>query len=1061
MTRTDVESVYRLSFMQQGLMVHSLADRDAAFYVDQAVYTLHGALDTAAFRGAWRDATARHEVLRTTFHHEDLDELVQVVHRSVTPPVAYLDWRAVAPEEQAGRLEVLLRADRRQGFDLEAPPLFRITLVRLTDDRHAFVFRYHHLLLDAWSALRLLDEVFASYDALARGELSTVERARPYRDYVAWLHRQDLTAAEAYWRQALRGFAEPTRLPLRAAVSAPAEDLRENPEQTLSLGTELTTALRGLAQRHGLTLNTVLQGAWALVLSRYCGRDDVVFGTTIAVRPPDLPGAQEIVGLLINTLPVRVALPPAARLVACWQALQQQEGERRRYEYSPLVAVQGWSEVPPDTPLFDTIMTFLNVPGIAAIAERDGALRVRDGQYRYRTNYPVSVMVVPGADLTVYCGYDRDRVDDAAVGRLLGHLRTVLEAVVANPDLAVWEVPLLTAAEAYPLVVRWNDTAASYPRTARAADLVAGEPDAVAIVYGRQRLTYRELDERTNRLAHHLRGLGVGPDVRVGLCVDRGLDLVVGVLGILKAGGAYLPLDPDYPAERLAHMLADARVPVLLTQRHLRDRLPRGQERRVLLDAHAPAIARQPADPVDSGVTPGNLAYVIYTSGSTGTPKGAMLAHGGLANLAEAQRRVFDLGPGDQILQWASASFDASVFEIVMAWYAGATLHLADREAVMPGPGLRALLAERGITCLTIPPSALAALAGPEAGELPRLRTLVLAGEALPAALVRQWAAGRRVFNAYGPTETTVWATVHACAAGPDAPPIGAPIANTRVYVLDALQRPVPIGVPGELYLAGDGLARGYLNRPGLTAERFVPDPFGPPGGRLYRTGDLVAWRADGELEFVGRVDRQVKVRGFRIEIGEIESVLGRHPAIGEVAVVRDEPDTLVAYCVPRAAASDAQLREFLRARLPEYMVPASIVRVERLPLTPNGKLDLAALPALAAGGPPADGFVPPATPTEIAVAEIWAHLLGAQRVGVHDDFFDLGGNSIKATQLISRIRRAWGVELTLRAMLEARTVERCATAVENAVLAQIEAMPEDDAERLAAGLVTADPPKE
>jgi amino acid adenylation domain-containing protein len=1038
MTTADVESLYRLSFAQQGLLYHSLADPVSAFYVDQVVYTVDGPLDVGAFTDAWRQAMTRHAVLRTSFHWRGLDDFVQVVHAEADLPIRVYDWTG----SPSGRFQQFLAEDRKQEFDLDRPPLWRLTLVRTGPDRHRFVFRYHHVLLDAWSALMLLDEVFTHYPRLAAGvHLPVVEPARTYRDYVAWLHSQDMTAAEEYWREALRGFTEPTPLP--ATRTAPP-DGRENPEQRLELPADVAEGLRTLGRDHRVTLNSVMQAIWAVVL-RQPDTGDVVFGTTVTNRPAELDGIQETLGLFINTVPSRVRASGKDTFLDCCRRIQRDLTERRRYDHSPLADVQGWSEVPGGRRLFETIMTFLNVPGIEYLDGRGrvGDLVVSDGDYRYRTNYPLSIMVIPGAGISLRMGYDPKRVDDEAVRGLLGRIESVARAVATAPEIRIADIPLLTADEQQTMLRDWNDTALETSDAHSLHELFARQaaatPDATALAYHDERITYRELDEKANQLANHLTGQGVQLDDRVGLCLTRGPELIVAMLGIMKAGGGYVPLDPAYPDERLAYMAGDAQLRVLVTERDLRDRLPRGGWRTVLVDAHHRTISRQSTEAPQVGVTPDNLAYVIYTSGSTGKPKGTMVAHRGLVNLAAAQRARFGTTPGDRVLQWASASFDASAFEIVMALTAGATLLLADQQELAPGPGLARLLGGARITMLVIPPSALAAVA-PE--PLPDLRMLVVAGEALPASLVERWA-GRTVSNAYGPTETTVWVSSHECQAGPDDPLIGTPIGNTQVYVLDAGLRPVPVGVAGELYVGGPTLARGYLGRAALSSARFVANPFGGKGSRLYRTGDVVRWTGSGELEFRGRRDSQIKLRGVRIETGEIESVLRRHPSVADAAVVVAEPDDprLVAYCVlgKGVERDEEALRGFLGRLLPGNLVPAAFLFVDAIPLTANGKRDLSALPSLAEYDQGADdGYIAPRTPGEELLAEIWAGVLGTDRIGVTDDFFRLGGNSIKGTLLTSRIQRACDVELPLRTLMKLRTIENCAAELEQALARQL-----------------------
>jgi amino acid adenylation domain-containing protein len=608
----------------------------------------------------------------------------------------------------------------------------------------------------------------------------------------------------------------------------------------------------------------------------------------------------------------------------------------------------------------------------------------------------------------------------------------LVEALEGAPERPVESIEVLPEAERRQVLEEWNRTAAEYPADRCIHELfeaqAARTPDATALRFAGAALTYATLDHAANRLANHLRRRGVRPETRVGICLERGTELVVAILAVLKAGGAWVPLDPAYPAERLAFMLADSGAPLLLTRSPLPEGLtPRAAEV-VCLDADRERIEAESARAPAAGVLPGNLAYVIYTSGSTGRPKGVLVPHLGLANVARAHARDLGVEAGDRVLQFASPSFDASVFEMVMALAAGATLVPGTRETLAPGPGLLRLLHDEEVTVATLPPSVLAVL--PPA-ELPALRTLMTAGEACPAELVERWAPERRFFNLYGPTEATIWSATAACAPGGGRPPIGRPVANTRAYVLDARGAPVPVGVPGELYVGGVGVARGYAGRPELTAERFVPDPFGAAGGRLYRTGDRVRWSARGELEFLGRVDAQVKVRGFRIEPGEIEGVLRRSEGVADCVVVAREDvpgeKRLVAYVVGHVEAG--VLREHLRRELPEYMVPAAFVFLDALPLTPNGKLDRKALPApeYAAG---ADRYVAPRTPVEEVLAEIWAEVLRLERVGVEESFFELGGHSLLATRVVSRVRERFDMELPLQALFEHRTVAELARVV-------------------------------
>jgi amino acid adenylation domain-containing protein len=609
--------------------------------------------------------------------------------------------------------------------------------------------------------------------------------------------------------------------------------------------------------------------------------------------------------------------------------------------------------------------------------------------------------------------------------------QTLLKSILTNPEERVSALPLLTQAERHQLLVEWNDTKVEYPFDKCIHQLFEEQveltPDSEAVLFEDKKLTYRELNQRANCLAHHLRTQGVGPEVLVGICVERSLEMVVGLLGILKAGGAYVPLDPAYPKERLAFMLEDASVGVLLTQARLVESLPKYQGRIVCLDTDWEIIERQSEENPGCSFTPENLAYVIYTSGSTGKPKGVLVAHSGVSNLATALIEICDVQPNSRVLQFCSLSFDGSVTELVMALLSGATLVMGTRDSMLPGPSLIQLLRDFEITTVALLPSVLAVL---PANELPALRTVIAAGEACSRDLLAKWSSGRRFFNGYGPTECTVCTTMIECTDSKVAPPIGRPLPNTQVYILDAQKQLVPIGVPGELYIGGVGVTRGYLNRPELTADRFIPNPFSnDSGSRLYKTGDLVRYLRDGNIEYLGRIDHQVKIRGFRIELGEIEAVLRQNPAVEDAVVIGKEYDfhdkRLVAYVVPsqEQVFSTSELRRYLKQKLPDHMVPSAFVRLEALPLTPNDKVDRRALPMPDRIRSVAETFAPPLTPFEEALAGIWSEVLRLDSVGIHDNFFELGGHSLLATQVISRLPQAFGIELPLQTIFEAPTL--------------------------------------
>jgi amino acid adenylation domain-containing protein len=1061
MTMSNVEDIYELSPLQEGMLFHSLYAPGSGLYVVQMSCELEGALDMAAFEQAWARLVGRHAILRTSFHWQDLEKPVQVVERRASVPLRILDWRGLPDEARRRELEDFLASDRAEGFDLSRAPLMRLTLAKLSDRVHQLVWSFHHILLDGWCLSPLLGELFECYEALLAGREPRPARRRPYRDYIAWLRRQGAGEAERYWRESLKGFRSPTPLGLvrpdvsesgarairvqNVSVGGAADETAraaETPEDSYTkfvgrVPAAVTEALRRFARQEQLTLNVLLQGAWALLLSRYSGESDVLFGATVSGRPPALDGVEEMIGLFINTVPVRARVPGGASLSTWLKNLHEQQAEARQYEYSPLVEVQGWSEVQRGRPLFESLLVFENYPVSDSPGGRGDApaVRVRGVQSHEKVNYPLSLVIAPGEEFLLQFFYDTNRFDAAAVERMCGHYNTLLAAIASGGERRLAEMPLLCEAERRRTLVEWNDTRREDFGSAclheRIETHAARTPDREALVLEAERLSYAQLNARSNQLARHLRSLGVGAETRVGLMLERSVEMAVSVLAVLKAGGAYVPLDPSYPQERLAFMAEDAGLSVLLTQERLAGSLPAHGARVVKVDAEAGQIAAHGAENLTAVASEENAAYVIYTSGSTGQPKGAVVTRRGLANLAEAQVVAFDIRADARVLQFASLSFDASIFEIAMALHTGAALCLARPESLLPGEGLRRLLSEQEITNVTLPPSALALMPG---AELPALRTIVVAGEACPAGLVDTWAVGRRFFNAYGPTETTVWATVAECFAGGPKPLIGRPISNAQVYLLDADMNPVPVGVAGELHIGGVGLARGYLNRPALTAERFVPNPFSnEPGARLYRTGDLACYTPEGEIDFLGRIDHQVKVRGFRIEPGEIEAAVERHEGVREAVVVARE-DTpgekrLVAY-VTRAAGeagaalSAAALRRRLKERLPEYMAPSAFVVLDEMPLTPNGKVDRKALPAPEQPLRAADEtFTPPRSELERTVAAVWCEVLGVEQVGVDDNFFDLGGHSLLMIKANSRLRELLKREISMVDMFHYPTV--------------------------------------
>ncbi len=1044
MATRKIEDVYPLTPMQEGMLFHALYEPETGLYVEQVSCDLLGDLDPRALERAWRRAVERHPVLRTSFVWKRQQQPLQVVHPRVELPFLAVDWSALPAAVQRSRFEDLLAADRAQGFELARAPLMRLQLLRLGERRHRLLWTSHHLLLDGWSLPLLLNEVLAAYEAFAAGGEPRLPPARPFGEYVAWLHRQDLAPAEAFWRRELRGFAAPLPLAGEPAAEQEAAAGSGHREQVLTFTPRESAALQAFAQRARLTVNVLVQGCWALLLGRHGAGDDVVFGVAVSGRGVDFPGIQGMLGLFINTLPLRVQIRPAAPLLPWLRDLQARQLEMQRFETTPLAKIQRWSDVPQGTALFDTLLAYESYPTAALPAGEQG-LGLGEVIFRERTNYPLAVSVSPGDSLAVRITHDLRRFAPAAVGRLLRHFRTLLSGVAAAPPEAVLEdLHLLTAPERHQLRVEWNDTASAYPSLPIHEifeAVVDRAPEAAAVAFADAALTYRQLDGWADRIAHRLLALGVLPGEAVGLASERSAAMVAGLLGILKAGAAYLPLDPSLPAERLAFLIADAGLTAVLTG-NLRSPLATADAVRLL--PLAEALGGEAGGPAGGQATRPRLpvadtapAYLTYTSGSTGTPKGIVIPHRAICRLVLGTSYLpFD--PGERFAQMASLSFDAATFEIWGALLHGLPLVGISRETALSPWRLEDRLREEAVTTLFVTTALFNQIARERPETFASLRHLLFGGEAVDPGAVRELLRhgfSGRLLHLYGPSESTTFATwfhVREVAAGAATVPIGGPVANTTAFVLDAAGRLAPLGAPGELCLGGDGLAHGYVGRPALTAERFVPDPFAAaPGGRLYRSGDLVRQRPEGAFEFLGRLDNQVKIRGFRIEPGEIEALLGGHPGVSQAAVVprgQGAARRLVAFVVarPGAALDGDELRSYLRGRTPDYMVPAAFTTVAALPLTANGKVDRRAL----AGGEPAreepaaagEPSGVPRSEVEAALAKVWADVLRVGAVGRHDDFFELGGDSILSIQIVARARQA-GVRITPRQLFDHPTI--------------------------------------
>jgi len=1045
----NIEAIYPLSPLQQGMLFHYVYNPESATYFEQFSVKLHGNLHIAAFKEAWQTVVQRHSALRTSFVWKKLDRMLQVVQRRVDIPFVELDWRGMPEEEQKQRLQQYAADDRKKGFQLNKAPLLRFHLIRLDDNLYQFIWSFHHLLADGWSMPIILKEAFLLYEAKRQQKPLQLPPVRPYRDYINWLQKQDLSKAKTYWKRLLSDYSP---LPLPFVRSARNEAPGERSAVIFELSETLSERLQQTARRFQVTVNTFVQAAWGLLLSRYLRQNDVVFGATFSGRPPQLKGVENMVGMFINTLPVRVRFNARENAEHILKSLQKQAAETREVEYTPLADIQGWADLPRDIALFDTIVVFENYPVDSSMQSLPGSVRFSEISSYERSNYPLSLIATFKGRLSLKLAFDTARTEEDQVRILADQLQSVLTFMVEHPEAPVEKIPFSDRQERDLVLHRWNDRTLPYEehlclqhKFEQTADAF---PQRTALVFKDTALNFAELNRRANHVAHYLIEKGVKPETPVGLCLERSAEMMIGLLAILKAGGAYVPMDPNYPRERIDFIVRDTGMQLALTLTANRSVLDGTGIETLALDELPSAFSSGETQNPRVAMTSDNAAYIIYTSGSTGKPKGVVVSHRSVMNLAaNLQHLIYNPLEKEAVRISLNAPivFDASMQRIVMMLH-GHELHIIPEEIRGDGAALVRFFRRNKIESADGVPSQLKLML--EAGLLEKgqakPKVFTTGGEALDENLWRTLFEEKEItfFNMYGPTECTVDASITKVQTAGPRPTIGRALANTRFYVLDENLQPVPLGAPGELCISGAGLARGYLNRPELTAQAFVPDPFSEePGRRMYRSGDLVRWRPDGMLEFLGRIDHQVKLRGFRIELGEIENALRLHPQIKDAVVLlrRDNADNpfLAAYCIPREkqAPDRGELRSFLKQHLPDYMVPAAYVFMERFPVTASGKIYHRAFPKPQESDLGGAEKVQPRTAAEELLATLWKDILKVKNVGATDNFFDLGGHSLLATQLVSRVRDAFGVELPLRQIFETPILSDLALKIEELAL--------------------------
>ncbi|WP_294736304.1 non-ribosomal peptide synthetase [uncultured Pseudomonas sp.] len=1060
-----IEDVYPLTPMQEGLLLHTLLEPGTGLYYMQDRYRINSALDPERFAQAWQAVIARHEALRASFCWNVGEDMLQVIHKPGSTPIEYLDWSADPESEQEPRLQALLKCEREAGFDLLNQAPFHLRLIRVGEARYWFMMSNHHILIDAWCRSLLMNDFFDIYTALGEGREAQLATPPRYRDYIAWLQRQNLAEARQWWQQNLQGFERTTPIPSDRPF------LREHAGHSggMVVGDCYTrldvrdgAQLRELAQAHQLTVNTFAQAAWALVLRRLSGDRDVLFGVTVAGRPVEMPEMQRTVGLFINSIALRVKLPEDDQKCSVRQwlsGLLDSNMQLREYEYLPLVTIQEHSELPKGQPLFDSLFVFENAPVEVSVLDRAQSLNATSDSGRTHTNFPLTAVCYPGDDLGLHLSYDQRYFDETTVQGMLGEFKRLLLALVQGFHGDMADLPLIGEQEREFLVDGCNQSGHEYPLERSYVELfeeqVARHPQRIAASCLDQQWSYAELNRRSNRLGHALIAAGVGLDQPVALLAERNLDLLGMIIGSFKAGAGYLPLDPGLPSQRLSRIIDLSRTPLLVCTEAcleqaavLLEEFACGARPKLLVWEELMGSEENP------GIysAPDNLAYVIYTSGSTGLPKGVMVEQRGMLNNQLSKVPYLNLGQDDVIAQTASQSFDISVWQFLAAPLFGARVDIVPNTLAHDPQGLLAHVQAQGITVLESVPSLIQGMLAQDRISLEGLRWMLPTGEAMPPELAHQWLLRYPeigLVNAYGPAECSddvAFFRVDLASTRGTYLPIGTPTDNNRLYLLDGALELVPQGAVGELCVAGTGVGRGYVSDPLRTAQAFVPNPFG--ADRLYRTGDLARRRSDGVLEYVGRIDHQVKIRGYRIELGEIEARLHEQPEVRDAAVGVQEGVNgkhLVGYLV----ATDAQLnpgerldriKQRLRAELPEYMVPLHWLWLDRLPLNANGKLDRKALPALEIGQLQSQDYLAPRNELEQTLAGIWAEVLKVERVGVQDNFFELGGHSLLATQIASRVQKTLQRDVPLRAMFECSTVEELAGYIDGLAANEISA---------------------
>jgi amino acid adenylation domain-containing protein len=1021
--------------MQEGILFESLLEQNSGTYIEQIVVDLEEEINITLLEKSWQKIIIRHPILRTSFAWQETDKPIQTVNAKVKLSFQFFDWRDLSVAKYNEQFKTYLTKDREEGFNLNQAPLTRVSLFRREQNLYTMLWTFHHILLDSRSFYLILKELFTIYESFGQHEIIELPETVPYQNYINWLNQQDLDQAKIFWQSQLKDFTTPTLLPINYNNKIKKERCIEE----YNLSESLTKKLDKLAEENEITLNTICQGIWSLLLSRYSREQDVLFGAIRACRHT-VEGSESMVGLLINTIPVRIKLNPEQSIISLLKQIRKQWIDFRQYEYTPLSHIKQWNDLSGNINLFDSLVNFENDELNTKLKSQGGNWLHRKFQLLEQAHYPLSLGFYSAQQLLIKIGYDRRFFDRDTITRMRGHIHTLFQAIINNPQEKISKLNILTEVEKTQTLLSYNNTQISYKKDKCIHQLLEEQviktPNNIAIIFQSKKLTYKELNEKANQLAHYLQEIGVKSQDKVAIYLGRSPWIIISLFAIMKVGASYVPFDILYPRQRIKNSLKQGNIRFILTQKDLLENFNSEQITTIKLNEISAKIASYPQDNLSNQVNSEDLAYVIFTSGSTGEPKGVAITHRSVINLLTGLKQSIyndDNSSPRRVTMNGSLAFDTSVKQIIQLLH-GHTLDIIPEDIRLQPREFISYLQQHQIDVLDCTPSQLKLLVNE--GLLDNINApkyILVGGEAIDKSLWLSLAQAKysQIYNLYGPTECTVDATVSKVDSSNIKPNIGRAIANTQLYILDSHLQPLPIEITGELHIGGDGLARGYVNNPELTAEKFIDNPFGE--GKLYKTGDLARYLPGGNIEYIGRIDNQVKVRGFRIELGEIEANINQHPHIKDTVVIALENTLgdkyLTAYLISQNQdkITKQELTQFLADKLPEYMIPVAFVFVDAFPLTVNGKIDTLALPKPDLETQRENEIIPPRTPIEQTLVNIWQKLLAIESISVTDSFFALGGHSLLAVKMVYEIKKELAIDLSLAYLWENSTIEKLA----------------------------------